>query len=145
MKKLKGEKGFTLISVLIAVAVLGLIAVIFAGGISTATKAVVVDDEKVTAESLAKSQIEYIKQQAYITAPDYGEVTYTKIADIPDEYTIQSVNLEGDTVSDIIGVPWDSENSVPEIIDNGLQRIFLIVERGDNAEVITLEGFKVNR
>jgi type II secretory pathway pseudopilin PulG len=131
--------------VLIAVAVLGLIAVIFAGGISTATKAVVVDDEKVTAESIAKSQIEYIKQQAYITAPDYGEVTYTKIADIPDEYTIQSVNLEGDTVSDIIGVPWDSENSVPEIIDNGLQRIFLIVERGDNAEVITLEGFKVNR
>jgi len=145
MKKMKGEKGFTLISVLIAVAVLGLVAVIFAGGISTASKAVFVDDVKVTAESLAKSQLEYTKQEAYITAPDYGEATYAKIADIPDGYSIRSINLEGDTVSDIIGVPWDSENGMPEIIDKGLQRIVLVIRHGDDPDVITLEGFKVAR
>ena len=146
MRKMKGEKGFTLIGVLVAIAILGLVAVIFAGGISTAAKAVFVSDERATAESLAKSQLESVKSQLYIIAPASGESTYAPISgDIPPGYAIGSINRDGNAVSDIIGVPWDSDEDQPAVTDEGLQKIELIIDHHDKLEVITLEGYKVNR
>ena len=143
--EMKGEKGFTLIGVLVAIAILGLVAVIFAGGISTAAKAVFVSDERTTAESLAVSQMEYIKEQPYLFAPNGGESTYTKISDIPSGYTIRSFNRDGSRVSDIIGVPWDTQDDLANATDEGIQKIVLIVDHHDNLEVITMESYKVNR
>jgi len=153
---MKNEKGFSLIEVMIAIALLGVIGVAFLGALATASNAIFIADERATAESLARSQMEFVKNQVYITAADYelgvpgtGEVTYEKIADaeIPVGYVICSVNRSGDTVEDIIyGVPWDSQNNIPvDIIDAGLQRIKLIIKHLDKPEVITLEGYKVDR
>ncbi len=149
---IKNERGFTLIEVLIAVALVGIIAVAFLSGLATASRALVIADEHATAESLARSQMEYVKNQGYITAADYdagvpgsGEVTYDKITGIPDGYTIWSFNRAGATVEDIIyGVPWDSQNNLPVDTDAGLQRIKLIIKH-HGKEVITLENYKVDR
>ena len=102
----KGERGVGLIEVLIALAILGLVAAAFLSGLATATKAVFIADERTTAESLARSQMEYVKNQGYKDAdifnpydpgppPTGGEVTYDKITGIPDGYTIWSENHAG--------------------------------------------------
>ncbi len=151
MRLIKNEKGFTLIEVVIALLLLGIIASGFLMALSGATKAIIVADKRTTAESLARSQMEYVKDQGYITAPDYnpgppsgGEVIYLKITEISG-YTIWSEDRGGATVSDIIGVPWDSQTNQPvDIIDVGLQRIKLVIKYYGN-EVLTLEGYKVDR
>ena len=142
---MKNEKGFSLIEVVVALALLGMIGVAFLGALSTASKAIFIADEQATAESVARSQMEFVKKQDYIPAPDDGEATYQKITGIPVGYTIWSVNRAGDTVEDIIGVPWDSDNNQPVATDAGLQRIKLIIKHHDKPEVIALEGYKVNR
>ena len=142
---MKNEKGFSIIEVTIAIALLGVIAVAFLSGLATASKATFIADERATAESLARSQMEYVKNQPY--APDDNEAAYDKInaVDIPDGYTICSVNRAGNTVEDVIyGVPWDSQNNQPVASDAGLQRIKLIIKHHDK-EIITLEDYKVDR
>ncbi len=148
---IKNERGFSLIEVTIALGLLGIIAVAVLGGLATASTALVIADERATAESLARSQMEYVKNQSYITAADYdpgvpgsGEVTYQKITGIPAGYTIWGVDRADATVTDIIGVPWDSQNNQPVTTDVGLQRIKLIIQH-HGKDVITLEGYKVDR
>jgi len=150
---MKNEKGFSLIEVMIAIALLGILGVAFLGALATGSKAIFIADERATAESLARSQMEYVRNQDYITAVDYdpgvagsGQVTYDKITEIPEGYTIMSVNRDGATVEDIIGVPWSPDPQVnqPVDIDVGLQRIKLVVEHQDK-ELITLEGYKLIR
>ena len=63
--------GFTLIEVLIAVAILGLVAVAFLSALTTASMALILADERTTAESLARTQLEYVKSQPFSTpCPD---------------------------------------------------------------------------
>ncbi|HEY55002.1 MAG TPA: type II secretion system protein [Dehalococcoidia bacterium] len=152
---MKNEKGFTLIGVMIALALLGVIAVAFLGALATASHAIIVADEHATAESIARSQMEYVKNQPYIPATDYdpdvpgsGQVTYeilTVLTDIPDGYVICSIDRNGYTVPNaVFGVPWDSQNNQPADTDSGIQRISLIIMHYDK-EIMTLENYKVNR
>ncbi len=150
---IKNERGFTLIEVVIAMLLLGIISVALLSGLAAASRALVIADEHATAESLARSQMEYVKNQAYITAADYdvgvpgsGEVIYVKITGIPAGYTIWSEDRAGATVTDIIGVPWDTDPLVnqPVVIDAGLQRIKLVIKH-NGKEIITLEDYKVDR
>ena len=149
MRKMKGEKGWALIGVLIAIAILGLVAVIFASGISTGAKAVFVSDERATAESLAKSQLESIKG-SYIEATDHDGSLYAEYEKISLSgyagYEIKSVNGSDETVSEIVGVPWDTDEdpSQPAASENGLQRVILIIDHNDKEAVVTLEGYTVN-
>jgi hypothetical protein len=153
-KAISNEKGAGLVEVLISLSVTGVIGVGFLGGLTTASSALFVTDERTTSESLVRSQMEYVKNQNYITAVDYdpgpsptgGEVIYQQISSsqIPAGYTIMSVNRAGNTVTDIIGVPWNSQSSLPVTSDDGLQRITIVI-RHHGTDVITLEGFKVDR
>ena len=156
---MKNEKGFTLIEVMIAIALLGIIAVAFLGALATASRALVIADERTTAESLARSQMEYVKNQAYRPAPLHdppaskGEARYDRIADSenPHGYTIWSKDHDGVTVYDadidsIIGVPWDTDPLVnqPVTTDAGIQKVTVVIKHNDK-EIITLEDYKVNR
>jgi len=139
------SRGFTLIEVLVALALVGIIAIAFLGGLSTASRALLIADVRTTAESLARTQMEDVKNQDYNPALEGGEAAYSKLTqDIPDGYTIWSVNRDDEIVEDVIGIPWDSEGNEPLDEDNGLQRIKLVI-RHDDEVVITLVSYKVER
>ena len=127
-KRLKGnETGVTLIETLVALAILGLIAVAFLSGLATAAQATFLADERATAESLARSQMEYVKSQPYI---DYEETGH-------EEYL--EMTLDG------YSAPISVE-SLPDPNNGGtlddIQKITVTVEHNDN-QVFTLEGYKV--
>jgi len=162
-------RGFSMIEVVIAIALIGVIAVAILSALSTASIALIIADERATAESLARSQLEYVKDQEYNDELVEGEVIYTKIPDIdiPEGYDIWSVNREGKIVGDVIGIPWASNvstnTSKPANVDEGIQKIALVVTHknkenqdkviytfvNDNPHwadgvKITLEGYKRN-
>lgn len=123
---IKDERGITLIEVLIAVALLSIIGVAFLSGLATASKAIFVADERATAESLARSQMEYVKNQPY--AASYPET-------IPAEFKDAGYSAEIEV------------GSVPDAI-GGIQKITVKIYHHDDAHVnppvITLEDYKVN-
>jgi len=126
-KKLKGnETGVTLIETVVALAILSLIAVAFASGLATAAKATIIADEQATAESLARSQIEYVKALDYV----YDATEYSP-APIPDgeDYSGYSAMIDAEPLHDT---------------DDGIQKIAVTIEHNDK-QVITLEGYKLDR
>ena len=153
---MKNERGFSLVEVVIAIALMGIVGVAFLGGLSTASKAIFIADERATAESLARSQMEDVKNLDYTTAPYnpgpppiLGEAIYQKITGIPEGYTIWSVNRAGDIVNGdnddkIIAVPWDSQTNQPVPEDAGLQRIKLVIYHLDK-KLFELADYKVDR
>jgi prepilin-type N-terminal cleavage/methylation domain-containing protein len=62
---MKHQKGFTLIEVLIAMAILGIIVAGTMGSLIGSTKAAVKSDQMDTARALALSQLEYVKRLPY--------------------------------------------------------------------------------
>ena len=159
------SQGFTLVEVLVAIALIGIVAIAILGAISTSSRVVSVGDVRTTAESLAREQMEYIKSQDYNSTTSVAiEPTYQKVGGIPAGYSIWSVNYAGAVVANIVGVPWDSQNNRPATKDAGLQKIALVIKHTDTANQtnaiytfvnnntnwangvnITLEGYKVNR
>ena len=137
------SRGFTLIEVVIAIALIGIIGAAILSALSTASLALIIADTRATAESIARTQMEDVKSQDYKKADNFDEVIYLPITDIPDGYTIWSVNRTGETVDDVIGVPWNSGNSTAADVDAGLQRIKLVIKRDDKVAV-TLEDYKRN-
>jgi len=114
------EQGLTLIETLGAIAVLGVVVSAFLNGLSTSSKAAMVADEQATAESLAISQMEWVKKADYAT-------TYNGTAVPSDsDYTGYTVDITATT------------------LDDGIQKITVTVERNDKT-LTSLEGYKVNR
>jgi prepilin-type N-terminal cleavage/methylation domain-containing protein len=159
-KSLQGRsRGLTMIEVLIAIAILGIISVAFMGALSTATTTVVIGDERTTAESLARRQMEYVKGQGYRAESVLAQPIYQKISGIPEGYAIWSVNRTGEIAEEITGIPWDSDTNRPIDTDKGLQKIALVITHEDkviytfindnpnwaDGVEITLEGYKVDR
>ncbi len=133
---MKNEKGFTLIEVVIAIALLGIIASGFLMALSGATKALILADERTTAESLARSQMEDIKSIVYAE----GVTSYT--SPIPAEHADAGYSATNDVVS----LP-DPNNPGSDLV--GIQKITVKIYHYDDAHVnppvITLEGYKVDR
>jgi len=124
---IKNEKGMSLIEVLIALAILGLVAAAFLSGLATASRALIIADERTTAESLARSQMEYVKEQDY----DYND------SQLYEQVDVESLTHPGYFISvdaDPLRYP-----------DDGIQKITVTVDHQNKEEVITLEGYKVNR
>ena len=151
------SRGFSLIEVMIAIALIGVIAVAILNSISYASIVLIITDRRATAESLAKSQMEFVKNQDYELAEnEEGVVIYAEIpgTSIPYGYTIGSYNRTGEEpVADIVGIPWSSNTSQPLPVgqDDGLQKIKLVISyeivRPENTivqEQFILEGYKRN-
>ena len=140
-RALRGRsRGVTLIEVLIALALFTIIAIVFISGLTVAARAVFIGDQRTTAESLARTQLEYIKSQEYIhySDPERDPLHYLKITGYPSNYLIEVEvqPIDGD------GVPYPCENDVCR--DDGLQKITVIVSRDGN-RVFTLEGYNMDR
>ncbi len=160
------SRGFVLIEALIAIALIGIVVVAILGALSTTSNVLIIADERTTAESLARMQMEYVKNQGYNPASvlNNNNPTYQKISNIPAGYSIWSVNRTGGIVADIVGIPWDSKNNKLADKDIGLQKIALVIKHKDKQNQIkviytfvnnnpnwatganiTLEAYKVDR
>ena len=98
MRFVTGQKGQTLIEVLIAVALLGMLATAFLGGLFAALKADIIADERAVCQSLSQSHLEFVKSQAWSTTAGWD---YTVTSDGATSVTHPSW--------------WDSGNDVPRI------------------------------
>ncbi len=144
---IKNQKGIAFIETLIALVILGLIGAAFMIALSGASKAIITSDELTISESLARSQIEFIKQQDYDPAAAGGEGSYLEFSSAPATaagYEIWSVDRNSNIVIGIVGVPWDSQTGIAAANDSGLQKIRLVIKH-HGQEVYTMEGYKVNR
>jgi prepilin-type N-terminal cleavage/methylation domain-containing protein len=147
------SRGFGLIEVLIALAILGVVAVAFLTALTTASTALILADERTTAESLARSQLESVKDQPYNPTPpqaSYG----APIGGIRPGYSIWSLEYQGyenfpqidysyTNSTDIIGVAWDSANCRPALVDTGLQAVTVIIyHEGTDGPILTTTAYK---
>ena len=137
MKVRNSQKGFLLIEILVGLALMGIIAAGFTNGLSTTFKGVTVSQERVTAESLAKSQIEYIKVQEYISLVEYG------IGDPPKSYELIDIPPDlvaaGYTVE--INPPKLAPGTIPsDVIE--LQSVTVAVKRNGEGKM-SIEVYRV--
>jgi prepilin-type N-terminal cleavage/methylation domain-containing protein len=146
------SRGFTLIEVLIALAILAIVAVAFLTALTTASTALILADERTTAESLTRAQLEYVKSQPYNSTA--AEASYRKIPPevIPEDYVIKGlgedgyvsyppVNYAGET-NELLGVAWNSTNGTAAENNTGLQIVTVIIYH-DGTRVLTTTTYKV--
>lgn len=135
---MKSEKGFVLIETLVALALMGITAVGLLSGLATTFRAGTISQERVVAESLAKSQWEHIRTQDYIPTADYNpddpEKRYQLIA-IPDELVVKGYDVEIGTPATIIS---------PDGGEFELQSITVVINR-DSKQLLTISDYRVGR
>jgi len=129
------SRGFTLIEVLIAMALLSIIGVSILGGLSTASRSILIADEQATAESLARSEMEYVKKQDYYVAPWSYELPSTPPAwdashTLPDGYDGYTANVTAELL---------------HATEDGIQKITVTIKHHDKPDVIILEGYRAAR
>lgn len=126
------EAGISLIETLVALAILGIVAVIFVIGLSTVFTGVTISQERVTAESLAKSQLEYIKAQDFIAVEDYNPedpALRYQLIDIPQDLADRGYDI-AITPPEIVVVPggWGEVQRVAVVISRNGEDILTISE-----------------
>jgi len=124
------EAGMSLAEVLAALAIFGIVSVVMVSALGTNFKVLAMADQRTTAESLVKAQIEAINNSSYDSTSPY---TYTKISDIPAGYdiniTVELINPETGSVS---------------AIDLGVQKITVAItcQQHNPPEVLVMESYK---
>jgi prepilin-type N-terminal cleavage/methylation domain-containing protein len=126
------EAGFTFVEVLISLVILSIIATGFLSALAASSRSALRSEEHTSAESLARTEMEYVKNSIYVMA----SWTYTMPIGSP---------------------PWDATHTLPagyngyavkvsaapiRLVDDGIQSITIVVSRGGRA-IFTLEDFKV--
>ncbi|MFC1917967.1 hypothetical protein ACFLXH_04865 [Chloroflexota bacterium] len=121
LKLHRDEKGVALVESLIAVAIVGTVVITLIISLATGSLAIRETDEEVVVQSLARTQLEYIKGYTY----DPDATTYPTVS-MPPGYTIS------------VGV-----SSTPDA-DPDIQKITANISRG-GALILAIEDYKVNR
>jgi len=124
-----GSRGFTLIEVTIAIALLGIIAVTILTALSTASMALIIADRRATAESLARSQMEYVKtqgyQELYIDYSKSGHDEYDEIGGYTENYDVDTT-VEPINPATYAPYPYiEADGRFQQ--DDGIQRITVTV------------------
>lgn len=121
-KVIRSESGTGLIEILVALVVLGTVSVAFLSGLATASKANIITDEQTTAESLARSQMEWIKNAAYAAE-------YSPPMPVGSDYTDYLTAITAEALYQP---------------DDGIQKITITVSRYGK-QLLVLETYKVDR
>jgi type II secretory pathway pseudopilin PulG len=116
----KNEKGISLIETIVAVVILGIIAVAFLSALATTSAARATNDERTSAKILAETILENIKSENYTTS--YNPT-------IPDEFPGYTATVNATT---------------PDERNGNIQKITITIQH-HNHEVLALEGYKVDR
>ena len=120
------ESGQTLVEMAVALAVLAIISVTFLEGVATGSKAAFINDEQATAESLAQSQLEWVKISSYVD----GATQYPPVPIPPGK---DYANYSATILAQSLQVP-----------DSGIQKIIVTLSRSGKG-IFILEGYKVKR
>lgn len=123
-----GQAGISLVEVLVAAAIMAAIGVVFMAAMTTGFRSAGIQDEQLTAESLARSQLEIIKSAPYA-------VSYTVNVTMPFQYLI---TIESPYVL------WNSNNDTWVVSGNNthLQKITVKVSREGGKPVLAVEALK---
>jgi len=130
----RSQRGFSLIEILVGLAILTAVGVAFLNGLFTTSKAIMVSQESTITESLARSQMEYIKTQDYIPDADYNPsgLAYSyHLVDVPANLAGYSVEIDRPVV---IISKAEAEFE--------LQSITVVVKRGGE-KAFTLSAYRV--
>jgi len=150
MKLIRDQKGQSLPEVLIALAILGIVAVTFLTALSTASTSIIVADEHSTAESLSRSELEYIKNANYIPYSISGHEEYGFITKCPAGVC---ANGYGGYTIEVTTVPIDPQTHEPYAYhsegdyyaaDMGLQEITVVIKHHGDL-VLTTTNYKALR
>ena len=128
----RNEKGATLVEELTTVAIISFGIVILVAMITTGVIGVRMVDDKVLTESLARSQLEMIKDAAYEADP--GTSPYPPVT--PISGYIVSVSIEYWNIG--------SGSFTPTQWDDGLQKITVTISTG-GTDIVQTAAFKVDR
>ncbi|MFC1908029.1 hypothetical protein ACFLWT_01310 [Chloroflexota bacterium] len=123
---------------ILALVLMSLIAVAFISGLTTAGRATLIADEQATAESLARSEMEYAKSQPYIDYSNPGHGEYQNREQNP-EFADYNVDVDTTPID-----PNTGEPIVPPTGDEGIQKITVVVEYNGKS-VFTIEDYRVDR
>jgi len=91
---LREQRGLSLIETLVGVGIFAMIGVPLMAGLSTGYKSLAVSQERTYAESLAKSQVEYVKAQDYISVANYGNPNVYLVVAIPADLVAAGYAVE---------------------------------------------------
>jgi prepilin-type N-terminal cleavage/methylation domain-containing protein len=147
MRLITGQRGQTLLEVLIAIVILGMIAVPFLTALSVSSRAIMVADDKAAAESLIRSELEYVKDSPYNftgfsyvipATPDNPPPWDSSRIALDDCYISYSVNVTGVPISPDTGAP------LPPGEDLHIQKITVVVYHG-NRTVLAMSTYKADR
>jgi prepilin-type N-terminal cleavage/methylation domain-containing protein len=119
------EKGFSFLEIIVALALLGLVAVAFLSGLGTSTKATTITRDHAIAESLVRSELEYIRDCVYQYDTDEYEVN--PMLDMPKGWSMAPPVIE----------------PVHET-DDGIQKVTVSVEHNGDT-VLSLFTYKADR
>ncbi len=151
--------GYTLVEVLIAVAIIAALGVAVLTALTTATKARAQADVRTTAVTIAVTTIEAVKNQSYpykwapgsLTGADYTDAWVDMIKNnYPDNFLLFTLDNDGNQVADkVYGLPWNLDDNVPVYggtnpADPGIQKVTVIIQY-NGEEIYRLADFKVYR
>jgi prepilin-type N-terminal cleavage/methylation domain-containing protein len=120
------ESGQTLMEILIALAILSVVGVTFIAGVTNTSKQSYIADEQATSESLARSQMEWVKRLEY-SSNGTG-------------YPAEPIPLTSDYLNytaNITALPLHNP-------DEGIQKITISIFHSDKP-IFSLEDYKVDR
>jgi prepilin-type N-terminal cleavage/methylation domain-containing protein len=126
------KKGFTLIEVLVALAILSIIGVALVASLGLSSKVLNEDNTRQTARNLATAELEYVKNLPYDSINPIP--TYSPKPELSDEYPGFTPSITTSIVHPIVN---------PSNGDEGVQKITITVTHGGKT-ITVLEGYKAN-
>ena len=138
---MKNQSGFTMMEILICIALLGMVVVGLLDGLALTAETVPVVEHKVTGLNLAESQMEFIRTQNYADGVPPDTYDLIDLTDFPNYgIDVDVVLLDPDPVSE----PLEGDGD-----DDGLQQIVVTVVYspgggGTPAIIARLETRRVN-
>ena len=131
---MNNQKGFSLVEILVSIALLSVIGVALLSSLGTSSKALMTMDQRQTAKNIAEAVMEHIKSMDYLTyyPLDDGNPNTPDIQDIIDNYPGYSLVTQNDSVK---------ASYIENREDENIQQIDVIVKHGNN-EIYSLTGYK---
>ena len=117
---------------LIAIALIGIVVVAFLSALATSSRALILADERTTAESIARSEMEYVKKSPYDKTNNPPQYSLDPNFSLPSGYTV-SINA----------VRLDPQND-GTADDDGIQKITVKVYRQGKL-ILSTSDYKVRR